>query len=317
MKTCGALQSIACLTAAAIPLSAPAQDVVFRRGGGITSGKIAAVDPAGVKVEVFLVENQPPAILSLPRGDIDRVDFAENEKLSQVLKTAALEQLPNVERFWAARSSWIDMPESLAGEAGLVLGDLMLASEDAARHRKALDVFKEVESKDWSPERRARARQGRLRALVKVGRATEALAEAAHLAQSAEDPEVLLEAKLVLAEGAAKALRDLVSENPRWEQDDEVRPEHYRLYQEAIDLFLFPYLFHGSDSAAASRGLWGAVELYRFTARPDLAEATARDIVALYPNSSQAPLAKRFLADRESTRQAPGGKNPEEAAPNS
>jgi hypothetical protein len=161
--------------------------------------------------------------------------------------------------------------------------------------QSAFALFERIGREDWSEQRRADAQRGKLSAMIATGRAAEAVEQARQLAVSAEDPATLIEAKHVLGEAAMKSLRDLLAENPRWEEDDKVRPERHRLYHEILDLFLHPYLFFGAQDEAAARGLWGAVELYRFTDERDRAEELARDIVSLYPQSAYAADAKKLL----------------------
>jgi hypothetical protein len=74
-----------------------------------------------------------------------------------------------------------------------------------------------------------------------------------------------------------------------------VKPEHDRLYNEALDLYLHPYLFLGSETEAASRGLWGAVQIYRFGGADTDAVESARDLALLYPGTRYAAMAKDYL----------------------
>ncbi len=100
--------------------------------------------------------------------------------------------------------------------------------------------------------------------MVASGMVQEAVVEAKEIERIAEDPVVLIEAKFILAKAAEKALRKLVDDNPRWEEDAFVLPEHNRLYEEALELYLYPTLFFGSEIDVAARGLWGSVEVSRF-----------------------------------------------------
>jgi hypothetical protein len=160
----------------------------------------------------------------------------------------------------------------------------------------ALAVFSEIEKLSWSDDDTTLARQGRLRAMVATGDAASAVTEALELAKVSEDPAVLVEAKFILAEAADKQLRKLIEDNPRWEEDVNVVPERARLLNEALDLYLFPYLFFGSETQAATRGLWGAIGVHDFLGDKVLAREAARDLVAIYPGTPQARLASDFLA---------------------
>ena len=131
--------------------------------------------------------------------------------------------------------------------------------------------------------------------MVASGSVHEAVVEAKEIEGISDDPAVLIEAKFILAKAAEKALRKLVDDNPRWAEDAFILPERNRLYEEALELYLYPALFFGSDIDVAARGLWGAAELCRFAG--DLKEAleASRDLVAIYPGTSYARQAQDFI----------------------
>ncbi|MGB7793398.1 MAG: hypothetical protein WBL39_19545, partial [Terrimicrobiaceae bacterium] len=98
-----------------------------------------------------------------------------------------------------------------------------------------------------------------------------------------------------LAKATEKALRKLVDDNPRWEEDAFVKPERDRLYEEALELYLYPALFFGSESEVAARGLCGAVELCRFAGDLGQAQQASRDLIEIYSATSYARQAQDFL----------------------
>ena len=73
---------------------------------------------------------------------------------------------------------------------------------------------------------------------------------------------MLIEARFVLAKVDFKKLKVLVEENPKWQEDDMVRPDMEKLFHSTVDQFLFPYLFHGTEEEAAARGLMNAAVAY-------------------------------------------------------
>jgi len=146
-----------------------------------------------------------------------------------------------------------------------------------------------------------KAKEGRLRAMVATGRAGEAVREAEEIASATEDPAVLIEAKHILAEAAGASLKKLLEDNPRWEEDLNVIPERNRLYHEAVDLFLYPALFEGSQADAAARGLWGAVGIYQLAGESANALECARDITILYTGTKYAAPAKDFITSLPAT----------------
>jgi hypothetical protein len=169
-------------------------------------------------------------------------------------------------------------------------------------------MFERLEKADWNESRRDAAGRGRLLALIAVGRAAEAVDQAKQLAVNAEDPATLIEAKYVLAQGSFQDLRKLLEDNPRWEQDDNVRPERNRLYHETIDLFLFPFLFHGAEQGPATRGLAGAMDFFIFMKEPAHAAEIARDLTVLYPGTPESKTAAQFLASQPKPSPSPATK---------
>jgi tetratricopeptide (TPR) repeat protein len=271
------------------------QDVIFRRKGQTSTGKVTRIQPPFLRVEVPLAPNQPHAVVSIPLVDIDHVDFGETEAVEKYLGKITGDQLQDIEKLWMQRLSLLELPESTAGAFALKLGDLLMESELERNHRAALKLFQRIEAKDWSEKRRMRARKGRLRAMVKLGRAEEAADEAERLAVSSEDPELLIEAKYVLAQTSKRRLERLVEDNPRWIEDDEVRPERDRLFNETLDLFLFPHLFHGARTREAARGLWGAIGVYEAAGETEQALGRAEDLIAIYPETSFARDAEKLI----------------------
>jgi hypothetical protein len=131
--------------------------------------------------------------------------------------------------------------------------------------------------------------------MLRLGRAAEAMAEAMELERTSEDPAVLIEAKFVLAEASLQDFKKLLKNNPRWQEDEFVRPEHDRLYHATLDLLLFPYLFHGTEEAQAARGLSRAIEMLTLSGEIPEAIELAQDLVFLYPETAPAASARSFL----------------------
>ncbi len=288
--------------------SGPAQsseslDTLFLVKGEKVVGRLKGLDKTSYRLEKPLPA--PPnalpgaapvfATVTIPRDSVDHVVFASNPDREAFLKAATLADLPRIAELWEREAPWLGVKRSSAAQIGFVYGDLLLRSGDPAQATKALALFQKIETGTWSSDDDMAARQGRLRAMVATGRAVEAVQEAAELAKISEDPAVLIEAKFILAAAADQGLRELVEENPRWTEDIFVIPERHRLYNEALDLYLYPGLFFGSESVPAARGLWGAVGIYQFTGEMPAAVEVSRDLVTIYPGSKYATLAQKFL----------------------
>lgn len=273
--------------------AALAQDTLTMSNGERRAGRVVGLDAQNFFLEVVLVPGQPPGRVQVSRATVRQIDFAPDEARDALLVHATVVQAGAV---WARVESFVGVARSPAARIGLRYAALLVDSAEAKNAATALALLSRLEREAWSEEDRLAAKQGRLRAMVASGKITEAVAEATELAKSSTDPAVLIEAKFILARAADALLRKLVDENPRWEEDDRVRPERHRLFHEAVDLYLYPYLFHGARSEAVARGLGQLTELYRFTGDDRLALETARDLVALYPDTPPAKPASAFIA---------------------
>jgi hypothetical protein len=283
----------------------PQFDTLFLQRGDRMVGKLIAVEDANIRLQRPLppppgtTEPATPvfATVTLPRADIASIEFAPDETRDRLIREATVAQLPEMEALWKRFEPWLSIPRSPAGAIGLAYGNILLRSKDPDHAARALALFRQIERQSWSEDDLMGAKQGRLRAMVATGQAAEAVQEAAELARISEDPTVLVQAKYILAEAADRALRKLVEDNPRWEEDVFVAPERHRLYHEALDLYLHPYLFFGSETEAASRGLWGACGVLQFAGDLEQAAELARDLVTIYPDTPYAVLARKFLDD--------------------
>lgn len=299
--------SVLCVVFAAVVQPAFAQtaaaddsvDTIFM--GDATSstrtGRITGVDAQQIRLEVPLPGGTGGRMsVSVPRRDVERVEFSENESRDQLLADPDLQDIHEIAVLWRAWQSAVDLPKSPSARIGNIYATLLLQTRDATRAAEALAIFTLLENSAWEESEQRIARQGRLRAMVATGNAADAVAEAEALAVESEDPEVLIEAKFILAEAARSALAELQEENPRWEEDINVRPDRARLYHEALDLYLYPYLFFGSETETASRGLWGVVTIHQLNDDVPAAIEASRDLVRIYPETSFGRRAEEFLA---------------------
>lgn len=284
------------------PLSA--QDVLFLRSGEKRSGRLAGLDERGVRLQVSLPP--PPgapadaapmfATVAIPRADVLQIEFAPDPARDQMLAAAAAGGIAEVDALWTKAAPWLQMARSPAARIGCVLGDMLLRSGDPAKAARALELYSRIESEAWSDADRMAARQGRLRAMVASGRAGAAVREAGELAAATEDPQVLIEAKFLLAGAAESDLRKFLGDNPRWQDDASAIPERNRLYNEALDLFLFPCLFYGAEAEASARGLLRAAKVYVLCGEPARAIECARDVAVIYPGTASAQPAADLIA---------------------
>lgn len=188
--------------------------------------------------------------------------------------------------WWDFYFAHLHRPRSRAAAYGIAFGNAIMREEPDAGAVRALSLFDRVIEKAWSPEDVALAKQGRLRALMALGDLETATGEARILAEATEDPGLLIEVNYLLAMADRQKLKQLEEEHPRWEEDDEVRPERNALFHRALDQFLRPHLFHATREEVAARGLFAAAELYLFAGEIDSAIARWEDLTRLYPDTS-------------------------------
>jgi len=273
----------------------PVYDTLFLTNGEHRIGRVTGIDATSLRLSVPLDPANPAVMASttVPRNTVDHIEFAPNEARDKQLQSPTGASAPALAQLWAQWQSFLTLPKSPAGEIGIAYGNILV--KDPATAGKALDLFSLIEKDTWDDDLKMLARQGRLRALIATGQAAKAIDEARELAKVSEDPAVLIEAKYIMAVAADSSFRQLVEENPRWQQDLNILPERNRLYAEALNLYLYPYLFFGSEVEPAARGLTGALGIYQFTGEEKLARETAQDIVTIYPGTKYAADAQKYL----------------------
>ena len=281
-----------------------AQDVLSLRTGEQRAGRLVGLDEKELRLEVLLPP--PPGIPSraqqlfatvvIPRADISQIEFAADPARDQMLKSATIARIAEIETLWTKAEPWLPLSRSPSARIGSVLAGLLLQSGDPAKASRALKLFSQIESGTWNDEDRVAARLGRLRAMVATGHTNEAVREAGELAANKENPIVCIEAKFLIASVAECGLRKFLEDNPRWMDDVLAIPRRNRLYNEALDLFLYPALFHGAERELSARGLWRAAQVYQLCNESSRALECARDVQAIYPGTAAAMPAKEFIA---------------------
>ena len=119
--------------------------------------------------------------------------------------------------------------------------------------------------------------------------------EAQVIASESEDPDLLLEARHLLAMLDFDRLKALIDDNPKWEEDDTVKHEIRALYDSTVDQFLHPYLFFGTEQEAAARGLLFAARTHQLAGREAHLRDCIDDIRQLYPDTTPAKEANTLL----------------------
>jgi len=284
-----------CLVMAATSASAQtptASDTLVLTTGERRSGRIVSVDAQSFSVEIQVGTGQGAGTIRVPRASVAHVEFAPDATRDALISRGTAAQLPAIAALWPRAEPFIGVSRSPAARLGLRYAGLLLETKEFA---KALALYSQIEKDAWNADDRAASRQGRLRGMVASGQEQEAVAEAREIIKGATTPDLHSEAKFILAKASDALLRKLLEENPRWEEDDRVRPERHRLYHDAVDFYLYPSLFAGAAAEPAARGLWGAIGIYRLTGETPLAVEAARDIVVLHPGTAYAKVAQEYL----------------------
>jgi len=294
-----------------------AQDVIHYTDGSKRTNKIAGVEGSMLRIVIpSPVPGQPGGSTLIPRAGISKIIFGPDSVLDAVAAQPVPGSIASARSRWQNLEPLLGTPESRAGEAGCLYGQILLQSNDPARHDEALEIFKAVETGAWKAEDRQRATRGRLDVLIKKGKLEEASQEAEEIARSADSPELVIETKLLLARARMESLKTLLADNPRWKEDPPVVKERDRLLNDGLDFALYPFLFNGAEAEEAAEGLWVAHALYGLADQPSQATEVLQDLVEIYPQSRRASEAVALVG--RGTRKAAaeeGGAVPEEKNP--
>lgn len=276
-----------------------AQDTIEYLDGNNRTGRLAGADDKVFKLRIPApVAGQQAAVISINRNEVEKIIFGPDPDLETVINDPVIGRTAFARLLWQRLEPFLSVPESPTAKAGLAYGDILLLSADANRHNEALDLFRRIETEAWNEQDRGRALRGRLQALLRLGRVDEASREVEEMAARTEDPELLLETKLLLAETRLAALSALLGENPRWSEDPPVQAERKRLLNETLDLALYPFLFHGTSREQAAKGLWLAREAHLLAGNTDAARDVATDIIVIYPQTRHAGPAREALQEK-------------------
>ena len=270
---------------------ANAEDVIYLKTGEAAVCRIDAITP---KITNFTLLSDPGPAKGSARRTIatERVDyfvFGFKPGEETVFQNRKKESSEVLEKWWNTWFAHLSRRRARTAAFGNAFGHALLREDPAINAKRALSVFDRIIGRAWSEHDIAEAKQGRLRALMAMGDLETATHEAHLLAGETEDPGLLIEVKYLLAQADFETLKALVEENPKWEEDDEVRPERNRLFHSVVDQLLWPHLFHATRENEAARGLFGVANVYRFAGEETLALAASEDLIQLYPSTEFTP----------------------------
>jgi hypothetical protein len=289
-----------------------AQDIIYLKTGESLACRVDALTDNIVNFSLLSNAGTAggTARRTVPAVQVDYVefDFQEGEEAFFEKRNAATSD--QLKSWWDYYLPHLHRPRSRAAAYGIAFAAALLREIPDIAGTRALSIFDRIIERAWSADDIALAKQGRLRTLMALGDLETATVEARLLASQTEDPGLLIEVNYLLAMADFQKLKTLQEEHPRWEEDDEVRPERNVIYHRALDQFLWPHLFHATREEVAARGLAGAAGLSLFAGEIDAARARWGDLLRLYPGTTFATEAKTLLETHSSPTTAPTDKAP-------
>lgn len=283
---------------AVVPVSSHAVDVLRMKSGKLVRGKIEMITHKVVsfRVSVDLGRGKRGEVKrSIALKSIDVISFGPLENELRLLKLRSKADPALMRKLWDQKVPYLGQPESNAGEVGLLLAELLLKTDSTYHWSDAMALYGLIERKSWKEEDRQAAQIARIRGLMVQGKLEAAMKAADRLIGKNEDEGLLIEAHFLLGEIGFRNLKALQEKHPKWQDDDEVSPERYRIYHDALDHFLHTHLFYGTRDELAVRGLMAAVEVYRFAGKTNRVRECLEDVRQIYPDTSLANQATEQL----------------------
>lgn len=256
---------------------------------GVLAVRIVQATSTALTVDKTLPSG--PTTREVPLAELSRISYRFAPREEELHRQPSAGGVAALRVLWDARRATIGFAGSNAGETGVALAkSLRLAGSDLDAAAPVLDQVIAAE-KDTRIRSLALAEQTTLQFARSLKSAKPA--DLDHAAwkiteESPDNPEAMLLATRFLAERHFAELKELEKANPRWMDDDEVKPVRERLHNLALDFSLYPVLFQSARDDEASAGLRRAAEVHEFAGDPVLAKQTLEDLAALYPESAPA-----------------------------
>jgi hypothetical protein len=273
-------------------------DVLHLQGGNTVEGKVEAIthETVDVHLSVDLGGGRRGGVKRVyPLAGLEYIEFGASQEESRLLKLGSGAPREALQKLWDGRMQFLGQARSNIGRVGLLYVEVLLKSDSPYHWRQAKALCDLIAEKSWKKEDRDDARIGLVRVLVRQGELTKASRAASREMVAKESEQAVIDAHLLLGEIGVMQLRELQRENPKWEEDDELRPQRMRIYHETLDHFLDTFLFRASWDEAAARGLLGAAGAYRFAGDSERAAQCLEDVVQAYPSTSAASKAAEEL----------------------
>lgn len=228
----------------------------------------------------------------IPLSELARISFALTPREASLHREPTAASVPALRVYWETRRSTVEVPGSNAPQTGLALAKALRVSGETRDLDEADRVLDDILAHDNQKPRIELARAEQMTVeftrLLKSGKIEEADRCAWKITEAPDNPDGMLLATAFLAERHFSQLKEIEKDNPRWMDDEEVRPVRSRTYQLALDFSLYPSLFLGSRAEEAANGLGRAARIYQFTGETSRMKGALEDLAALYPESGAA-----------------------------
>lgn len=268
------------------------------------------------------VEKTLPAGMTtrtVPFSDLADVSFSFTPRELTLHREPAVASIPPLRVYWETRSATLRFAGSNVGDTGLVLAKSLRLAGDPASLAEATKILDQIRGQDPMKHRVELASSEQMTIdfiLAQQRGKTEEIDKLAwEITEKATHNDATLLATAFLADRHFSQLKATEEANPRWIEDDEVRPLRERLYHLSLDFALYPSLFMGMRQAESSAGLKRVAEIHEFTGAKLLAMKALEDLAALYPDTpaaaETAPLLARYKAMDAAGKLA--AKSPEES----
>ncbi len=293
--------------------------------------RIVSADSKGLVVDKTLAAGLTTRII--PFSDLSGIEFTLAPRELELHQKPESAAAPALKIIWDARSATMTLNGSNAAETGLALAKSLRLSGESSSLDDASKILDQIRGQDSSEHRKdlARAEQTTIDFMrtLKSGNAEAIDKLAWKITEETGNTDAMLLATSYLTDRHFTDLKKIVDDNPRWIEDDEIKPVRDRLYNLALDFALYPSLFLGTHETESAIGLKKASDIYQFTGENMLATKVLEDLAALYPSSEAAKETAPLLAKLKSLEAAgklsamaavakeeePEEKEPEEKAP--
>lgn len=275
-------------------------DTVTLVGGERKTGRILGMEGEELVLAAQPVPGLPHVEMRLPKSRLAALEFDADPSREEFLQSAGQEQLPEVGLLWDRFAPLLALPGSPSARIGLRHGLLLLAANHGGGGGNPLALFERIAGAAPTAAEREAARQGVLRCLLAGRQRERAETEADSICRTPCGTPLLAEARLTLGLVQASRLRAFLEDNPRWREDDFVRPERDRLHASALDCLLGAALLPGVPGELAARGLRAAMDVHALAGDTVRARVVAQDLAAFHAGTGEAAAALEWLgAQRE------------------